>query len=171
MSRRLLSVWIIAVAGVLTLRASGPVVVYAVIERVVFEPDQSSAQRVQIWGAFSLHSTDAPYSNTFSDAQRGYLYYRMNLPPSCRDRNTSDPACADIEKSTRAIWSDLQKMVGNGSAVSFGGNIGAPNPGKIRKAAQQPESPDPFPLGNPVVILGPSQTDISTKLQKALQSK
>jgi hypothetical protein len=36
------------------LTASGPVGIYGVIERVVFEPDESAAQRIQVWGAFAF---------------------------------------------------------------------------------------------------------------------
>jgi hypothetical protein len=170
MNRTLLRVLIVtALSGVLMLRASGPVAVYAIVEKVSFEPNETAAQRVQIWGAFSLYSVDEPYANKFSSAKNGYLYYRMNLPPSCR--NAATAACAETEKATRAIWSDLQKMAGTGKALAFGGNIGAPSPGKVRNASEKAASPDPFPLGNPVVVLGASQAEITARLQATLQSK
>ena len=44
-----------------TLNASDPVGVYAVVEKIVLEPSDAAPQRIQIWGAFSLaekHNND-----------------------------------------------------------------------------------------------------------------
>jgi hypothetical protein len=38
-------------------RASDPVGVYALVEKVVLEPNEKAPERIQIWGAFSLAST------------------------------------------------------------------------------------------------------------------
>jgi hypothetical protein len=155
------TLWIVAISvliGASAFQASGPVEVYAIVDKVIFEPDESGAQRVQIWGVFSLRGA------TSGDVQSGYLYYRMNLPPRCA---TDKAACSDIEKSTRVIWSDIKTIAGTGQAIGFGGNIGTPNPGRVRKASESPEWADPFPLGNPVVPLGASSTEIVTRLRAA----
>src|SRR5437899_4725364 len=49
----------ILVAGVLLfaaadLIASGPVGIYAIIEKVIFEPNEQAPERIQIWGAFAV---------------------------------------------------------------------------------------------------------------------
>jgi hypothetical protein len=154
---------IAALVGVMTLQASGPVAVYALVDRVVFEPDEATAQRVQIWGAFSVLGE----RSTYSGVQSGYLYYRMNLP-NCGNPRT---VCDAIERSTRALWSDLKKVAGTGKAVGFGGNLGTQSAGKIRKASEKPKSPDAFPGGNPVVELGASQSGVAAELKVIPRSK
>ena len=156
-----LSLLIVSLAfGAVMAYASGPIAVYALIEKVVLEPNESAPQRAQIWGAFSLWNERGA---SYSPAQRGYLYYRM------------DTCIADIEKTTRDMWSDLKKKAGSGQAVGFGGRwLPADASGmraRIRKSTDKPESPDSFSLGNPVVALGSSQADITAKLKAALQSK
>src|SRR2546427_12470263 len=49
----------ILVVGVLLfvaadLIASGPVGIYAIIEKVIFEPSEQAPERIQIWGAFAV---------------------------------------------------------------------------------------------------------------------
>jgi hypothetical protein len=80
------------------LHASGQAGIYGVIERVVFEPNDQSPERVQIWGAFALiERMPLDYNgpnNTRLDGQnftnyqyqpptRGYLYFK--LPPASGD--------------------------------------------------------------------------------------
>src|SRR5437879_796628 len=50
---------VILVVGVLLfaaadLVASGPVGIYAIIEKVIFEPSEQAPERIQIWGAFAV---------------------------------------------------------------------------------------------------------------------
>lgn len=44
-------------AGAVRVDASDPTGAYAVIDKLVLEPAEGQAQRVQIWGAFSLADT------------------------------------------------------------------------------------------------------------------
>jgi hypothetical protein len=57
-SRHLLFVTLAALAVVTWFRAvplaSGPIGVYALIDKVVFEPNDTAPDRVQIWGVFVL---------------------------------------------------------------------------------------------------------------------
>ena len=174
-----LSVTLLVAAAVLmaiTVHASGPVVVYAMIEKVALEPNESAPQRIQIWGAFSLKQ---PYEGVpgerqteYSAVQRGYLYYKIDLT-SCS--NSSVASCVtDREKATRAVWADMKKLVGKAVAVGFGDD----EPfwprvplAKVRKSGEKPESPDLFPLGNPVIVLGASQTDVVAKLRAAFSKE
>ena len=155
---------IAALLGAITLRAkSGPVAVYAIVDKVIFEPNEVSAQRVQIWGTFSLRGERSDYS----DAQSGYLYYKMNLPNCAPNR----VVCNGVETATRAIWSDLQKVAGTGKAVGFGGTYTVQRFGKIRKPSEKPKSSDVFPTGNPVVELGASQSDVAARLRAVQRAK
>lgn len=51
--------------------------VYANLGRLVFEPDENAPERVQIWGAFSVHAGDSEYQLR----ERGYLYFRLPSGP------------------------------------------------------------------------------------------
>ena len=150
---------VVAIAvSVVTLWASGPMAVYAIVDKVVFEPNETAPQRIQIWGAFSLETE--PYGANYSAAQKGYLYYKI------------DQSNAGIERATRSTWEDLKKIAGTGQAVGFGGGYAAEGgSGKVRKATDKPASPDVFPIGNPVVSLGSSQGEVVAKLKAALQTK
>jgi hypothetical protein len=104
--------------------ASGRTSVYAVIEKVVFEPNETNAERIHLWGAFSfagitlLGETTGPRL-LGSKPLRGYLYF--SLPP----------AGGDHIKLVRTEWADLKSMAGTGQAVSFGqwSDLGATSPG------------------------------------------
>jgi hypothetical protein len=93
------------------LAASGPLGIYGNIERVVFEPDEAHAERVQVWGAFAYVIT-ACCGNSTADAsrvERGYLYFRM--PPD------SPSGLPDL---LRREWADLKSVAGTGQVVGFG---------------------------------------------------
>ena len=62
---------VIALAWSLETRAGGPPPVYIVIDKVVFEPNEDTPTRIQIWGAFSLLREGDSYETPV----RGYLYY------------------------------------------------------------------------------------------------
>jgi|KBSMisStandDraft_5_1062788.scaffolds.fasta_scaffold13364_5 hypothetical protein len=67
------SVWFVLVlASVGQIHASGPIAVYALVDRVVLEPNEDAPKRIQIWGTFAVEKL--PYSSTYSDPEKGYLY-------------------------------------------------------------------------------------------------
>jgi hypothetical protein len=93
--------------------ASGRTGVYAVIEKVVFEPNEANAERIQLWGAFSfvgqeMFPRSAPPAEATSNPVRGYFYFSM------------PKGTADQIKVVRNEWTDLKAMAGTGQAVSFG---------------------------------------------------
>jgi hypothetical protein len=89
--------------------ASGPVGVFAVLEKVVFEPNEANAERVQVWGAFAFVDGGITVNVATSKPQRGYLYFTM-------------PAAATGAemKIARTEWSDLKAVAGTGQVVAFG---------------------------------------------------
>lgn len=108
------------------LSASGRTSVFAVIEKVVFEPNEANADRIQLWGAFafvdgggavmslaeSVKARQAAGSGATamtSSPLRGYMYFSL-------------PSTASVEqiKVVRTEWSDLKKLTGTGEAVAFG---------------------------------------------------
>lgn len=93
------------------LAASGPVGVFAVIEKIVFEPNgtnAANAERVQVWGAFSYVVGGIQFAGPLYDVERGYMYF--TLP-----KGTS----AQVQ-SARNEWADLKAVAGTGQGVAFG---------------------------------------------------
>jgi len=63
-------------------QASGPIGIYGVVERVVFEPSEQSPQRVRVFGAFAL--VDGGVNNPVgtSTPRRGFLYFSGRSKPA-----------------------------------------------------------------------------------------
>ncbi len=109
------SVLVLVALALAPLNAAAPgsdtMAFFGIIEKVVFEPNPDTPERVQLWGAFS-YANVSPESAISSVARRGYLYFR--LPPG----NSA---------MVRTEWRDLASLAGTGQAVGFGrwGYVGA----------------------------------------------
>src|SRR5438067_4456827 len=124
------------------LRASDPIGVYGVIDKVVFEPNEASATAVQVWGAFSLAVPRSPNgqqtkpAGSFGDdksgdvyaaVQKGYLYFTC---PKAK------------ETLCRNEWNDLKATAGKKDVVGFGSRwVGHAT---VRSASEKPASPDEY---------------------------
>ena len=121
--------------------ASGPVGVYGIVERVVFEPNETSPERVQVWGVFAYvdgcganrppvtgppvecgvgAARAAKGASGISPAERGYLYFKLPaVVPGLRTE-------ADVVAAKRE-WADIASVAGTGQAIGFGrwGYIGS----------------------------------------------
>jgi hypothetical protein len=95
------------------LPASGPVGIFGIVEKVVFEPDESSPERVQIWGAFAYVDGNERTAIVASPARRGYLYFKL---PSIAANNSTQK---EID-AAKIEWADLKAVAGTGQAVGFG---------------------------------------------------
>lgn len=114
--------------------ASGPVGIYGIIERVVFEPSESAPERVQVWGVFAYvngcagnpawpaaaprecgvaAATAASTRPGTSPVERGYLYFK--LPDVVAGLTTP----ADVDAAKRE-WADMKAMAGGRQAIAFG---------------------------------------------------
>lgn len=136
-----------------TLRASDPAGVYAIVEKVVFEPAETGAQRVQIWGAFALST--GKMGNDYQAAQRGFLYY----------------TCPKGQEDTcRNEWSDIKSVAGKSQPIAFGNRYKAT--GRIRKVDEKPASPDEYPIQAGVFKTPyPGQDPIIAQLKAALRPR
>ena len=76
---RALCVLAILLAVAADLLGSGLVGIYGIVEKVIFEPNERSPERIQIWGAFAFVDGGVGQTATISRPQRGYLYF--TLPP------------------------------------------------------------------------------------------
>jgi hypothetical protein len=150
----------LAVVGVImalatdVLRASDPIGVYAIVDRVVVEPSSGPPQRIQIWGAFALAQPDNP--DDYGAAQRGYLYF------SCPQGQAE--VC-------RTEWSDVQSVAGKSVGIGFGAR--RLNNGRVRKADEKPATPDDYPIRMGVVrVTGRGgQNETVAKLKAALSAR
>lgn len=120
-------------AGILTsiaapLAASDPIGIYAVIDKVVFEPSDGPAERVQVWGAFALARRDD--RDAYVDPRRGYLYY--SLEPG-------------KEEACRAQWNDLRRVAASGQCIAMGSR--SAKPPRVRRGFEKAEKPDSYVTG------------------------
>ena len=91
------------------LMASGQVGIYGVISKVVFEPNDKTPERIQIWGAFTLVDGGTGSGGKTLTPQRGYLYFTLQA------------ASSPVEKEVALKeWADFKAVAGTGQAVAFG---------------------------------------------------
>ena len=102
---RLILAFVILLAGAAHLGASGPLGIYGIVEKVVFEPNEQSPERVQVWGSFAYVDGGVGSSLAVSAPLRGYLYFRLGGAADALVRNE---------------WTDLKSVAGTGQAVGFG---------------------------------------------------
>src|SRR5689334_1770057 len=86
----------VVIFGGASIRASDPCGVYALIDKVVLEPNDTEPTSVQIVGAFSL--SDGKFGGGYLPAEPGYLYYTC---PKGRDATCLNE------------WTDLKSVAGN----------------------------------------------------------
>src|SRR2546426_1969292 len=121
---------LLAAASVVAIHASGPIAVYARVDKVVIEPNADAAPgTVQIWGVFSV--AKPKNANDFLPAARGYLYYALPSTPGYRQIALQE-------------WNDLKAIAGTNQIVAFGSQFqGTPT---VRNADERAQSPDPYSL-------------------------
>src|SRR5678815_1060282 len=64
------------------LMADGPVGVYAMVQRVVFEPSEAAPKTLQIWGVFVWVDGGLKSPGPINLPQRGYIYFKLPAGPS-----------------------------------------------------------------------------------------
>ena len=122
-----------------TVSASDRVGVYAVVDRVVFEPNADQPDRIRIWGAFAVASRND--RDLYDQVQRGYLYFTVG----------GDRAL------TRTEWNDLKTLAGTKRIVAFGSRVGQSV--RVRPESEAPQAPDTYSLGAGVHPVQNARTD------------
>jgi hypothetical protein len=133
--------WLLAVAvvaAVTGLQASDRVGVYGLIDKVVFEPNAESPERVQIWGAFAIATRED--RDLYDPVARGYLYFKL-------------PAAN--ERLVRAEWRDLKALAEAKKIAAFSARFGQSI--RLRAASETPQSPDTYTLGVGVQAVRPDR--------------
>jgi hypothetical protein len=139
--------------------------VYALIDRVVFEPDPGNPERVQLWGIFRVADTfrieDGKLTRItltgFQPVARGHMYFELN---------------PDHPAETRSEWRQIARQAGTGRPIAFGARVPgmereiplagrfdatAMNDtayigwmirynGRVRTAVAEPSDPDVYPM-------------------------
>ena len=136
--------FLLVVMAAADLTASGPVGIYGVIERVVFEPNERAPERIQVWGAFAFVDGGVRNQMATSMPKRGYLYFKLPRQG---------------QEIARMEWADFKAVAGTGQAIGFGnwGLIGNFNNLDSRSAR------DTFPYLLELFPGGGSQTDVRVR--------
>lgn len=149
----------LVVAGTQQLYASDPIGIFALIDKVVLEPNDSSPERIQIWGAFALAEKGG--GDRYESPRKGYLYYK--LP-------TDKPEVA------RKEWADLKAVAGKRDIIGFGTRFG--EKGTVRKTNDKAANPDAYPVGWGLIRMNDRGTDyppirqlLAVAQEKAAKSK
>jgi hypothetical protein len=114
--------------------ASGPIGIYALVDKVAFEPNADKPERVRISGVFSVAEETPDNSTVYSAPQRGYLYF--GLPKGSQDL-------------ARREWADLNSIAGTRQVVGFGASWGPKI--RVRKLDEDAKAPEEYPIANGVV--------------------
>jgi hypothetical protein len=86
----------------LSVAKNGNIGIYGIVDKVVFEPEGSSPERIQIWGLFVV---PVPISSGLYKApQRGILYF--SVP-------------ADRKETAGKEWIELKRLAGSGQLLGF----------------------------------------------------
>src|SRR5688500_17864791 len=97
--------------------ASDPIGIYGLVDRVVFEPGPDNAERVQVWGVFSVAVKDS--RDAYAAPKAGYLYYTVK---------------PGEESKCRKEWADFSSVAGKRQCIGFGSRRG--ENGKLRDAKE-----------------------------------
>ena len=124
------------------LRASDPVGVYGIIDRVAVTPAAGGSATVQIWGAFAVAVLPRPSGtykpeDAYGKAAKGYLLFRC-------------PAFTGSTCSKEV--NDLKAMAGTGEVAGFGAAWRTPP--RVRPNEEPAKDPDPYESNVGVVKLG-----------------
>ena len=141
-------------SSAVSLWASDRIGIYTIVEKVVFEPNEASPQRVQIWGVFAL--TDGKSGSGYLPPQRGYVYYTI---------------APGKEQICRKEWADLKAVAGTGQGIGFGYRYDAKT--RVRKASEKVEAPDTYPVSMGLVKMGPPHENAAVlpALKEALRQR
>ena len=119
------------IVGLGIAKASGPIGVYALVDKVTLEPSADHPERIRISGVFLLGKAQG---DEYSAPQRGYLY--CTLP-------------AQSAELVRREWSDLKTIAGTHQVIGIGASWATKV--RVRTPDAAPASPDDYPLGNGLV--------------------
>jgi hypothetical protein len=123
---------VLVVCGALLLtapaRASDPVAIYAILDKVELEPSEGQPERLRLWGTFCLSQGNA--GSEYAAPAKGFIYF--TLPKTKED-------------VARKEWADLKKLAGTKTCVAFGSRYQAT--GKVRTDKDVTKDAVPYTVG------------------------
>jgi hypothetical protein len=131
--------------------ASGPIGIYALVDKVAFEPNADKPERIRISGVFSVAEETPDNSTVYSAPQRGYLYFTLPGLPSVN------------QDLARREWADLNSVAGTRQVVGFGASWGAKF--RVRKPDDDAKAPNEYPIANGVVKINADQARAKALLE------
>jgi hypothetical protein len=126
-----------ACAGVA--HASGPISVYALVDKVTFEPGADHPERIRISGVFITSQSQT--GGAYSAPRRGYLYF--SLPRG------------NWEDLARREWADLKAVAGTRQVIGVGSSWFSTV--RVRQPKEEAKNADEYPLGNGLIRVNPEQ--------------
>jgi hypothetical protein len=123
-----------------TVSASDPVGLYALIDKIKFEPSDDKPERMLVWGTFSV--AEGERGEKYKSPEKGYIYF--TLPEKKQEVALKE-------------WSDLKSVAGKKEVVGFSTRWGGA--AKVRKEGEQPKDPDVFRTGIGVVRMDKRGSD------------
>jgi hypothetical protein len=129
------------------IHASGPISVYALVDKVAFEPNADKPERIRISGIFIAAELRPDNDTVYAAPQRGYLYF--TLPKQ-------------NEELARREWSDLKSVAGTRQVVGLGSSWAGK--ARVRKTDEAAASPDDYPMGNGLVKINADQPNAKALL-------
>jgi hypothetical protein len=128
------------------LMADGPVGVYAMVQKVVFEPSEAAPKTLQIWGVFVWVDGGLKSPGPINLPQRGYIYFKL-------------PDGASQASAAKKQWTDIKAIAGSNQIIAFGDwrysgpfeDLYIPVTGgledvRVRKQAEAPAKPIAYPI-------------------------
>jgi hypothetical protein len=115
---------LVALCAATGVDASDRIGVYAVVDKVIFEPPSGPPQRVQLWGAFAIAKRGD--AKAYEPVQRGYLYFSIGESRDLAERE----------------WNDLKTLANGKTIVGFSKRFGQSV--RLRAQTEVPQLPDPY---------------------------
>jgi hypothetical protein len=169
-SRVLLTALAIVVSASI-LMADGPVGVYAMVQKVVFEPSEAAPKTLQIWGVFAWVDGGLKSPGPINLPQRGYIYFKL-------------PDTAAEASAAKKQWMDIKAIAGSSQIIAFGDwkyagpfeDLYIPVTGgqedvRVRKQAEVPAKPIAYPIKTGLVKIAndASHESLSSLMKAFLQ--
>ena len=168
--RVLLTVVAIVVSASI-LMADGPVGVYAMVQKVVFEPSEAAPKTLQVWGVFVWVDGGLKSPGPINLPLRGYIYFKL-------------PEGAAEASAAKKQWMDIKAAAGTNQIIAFGDwkyagpfeDLYIPVSGgqedvRVRKQNEAPAKPIAYPIKTGLVKVAddPAHESLRSLMKAFLQ--
>jgi len=168
---RVLMAFLLLVWTAVDLFADGPVGVYSMVQKVVFEPNEQAATRIQVWGVFVWVDGGLKSPGPINIPLKGYLYFKL-------------PSGATEAAATKKQWDEIKAFAGTPQIIAFDGwtyagpfeDLFIPPSNnqeeiRVRKPIEAPAKPITYPIKTGLVKIASDSkhADLANLLKAFLQ--